>query len=626
MKLLKLGYLIAIIGLLTWSCKEDTPPQSDTTPSNTFPMQKILLNDLGDFKEPGANWQLAGEVYADRNEKHALDPTTGKGILVCLPSEAAKDNLFTNFEHEDLDLELDVLIPKGSNSGIYLMSRYEIQLFDSWGKEEAKHSDMGGIYQRWDESRPEAERGYEGRAPLVNAAKAPGLWQHVRIIFKAPRFDASGNKIRNAIFKEVYLNGTLVQKDQEVSGPTRAAAFDDEVQSAPLMLQGDHGPVAFRNIQYKKYKAQEVGLSELTVEKYDSRDDTIGVRLSAQPEATFKADTMSFLQAGQNQGYLLKYDGNLQIPLEGEYYFTTQVEGGAYLIINGDTLIDHNYYHGFGEKAFAKTKLQAGSVPFQFVYNKPSRGWRRSMALFIEGEEIAYQPLHAPSSVFISEPDEPIHIYANNEVVLQRSFIMHDEEKRTHVISVGSPAGVHYTYALDNATLLQAWHGKFLDATPMWYERGESQLVEPLGPEIEFQAGPTLAFLSNDKTAWPDSTQTGVSYKPLGYKIDEAGYPEFSMQLNETEITDKVWPDETEQKLSRNLNVKNANGETFIRLAKGSKIEQLPDGAYAVDDKKFYLAVTEKGEGEIFIRDVEQQELVYKPSGNTANIQYEIIW
>ena len=626
MKLLKLGYFIAVLGLLMWSCKEDTPPQSDTTPSNTFPMEQILLNDLGDFKDPAANWQLASEVYADRNEKHALEPTTGKGILVCLPSEEAKGNLFTDFDHEDLDMELDVLMPKGSNSGIYLMSRYEIQLFDSWGKVEAKHSDIGGIYQRWDESRAESERGYEGRAPLVNAAKAPGLWQHIRIVFKAPRFDANGNKIRNAIFKEVYLNGTLVQKDQEVSGPTRAAAFEDEVQSAPLMLQGDHGPVAFRNIRYKKYKAADVGLGNLMVEKYASKDDTIGLKMSADPDTTFQADTMSFLQAGQNQGYLLKYDGTLQIPLEGEYIFTAQVDGGAFLIINGDTLIDHNYYHGFGEKVFAKTKLQAGNVPFQFVYNKPSRGWRRSMALFVEGEEIAYQPLHAPSSIYISEPDEPIHIAANDEVVLQRSFMMHGDKKRTHVVSVGTPKNVHYTYALDNGTLLQAWHGNFLDATPMWFGRGPSQLAVPLGPEIEFQAGPTLAFLNSNEAAWPDSTQTGVSYKPLGYKTDEAGYPEFSMQLNETEITDKVWPDDNEQKLTRNLKVSNASSDAFIRLAKGSKIEQLPDGAYAVDDKKFYLAVTEKGEGEIFIRDVEQQELVYKPNGNAANIQYEIIW
>ena len=261
MQLSKNYFTLILSLLLLWSCKEENTTSDVALPLETFPMKKISLNDLDEFENPTANWQLADKVYADRNKDRFLEVSPGKGILANKPSDEAKENLFTNFSHQDIDLELDVLMPKKSNSGIYLMSRYEIQLFDSWGVNEAKHGDMAGIYQRWDEDKPDNEKGYEGRAPLVNAAKAPGLWQHLRIIFKAPRFDETGNKIKNAVFKEVYLNGTLVQKDQELSGPTRASAFEDEVPSAPLMLQGDHGPVAFRNIQYKKYQTDQVQIS-----------------------------------------------------------------------------------------------------------------------------------------------------------------------------------------------------------------------------------------------------------------------------------------------------------------------------------------------------------------------------
>jgi hypothetical protein len=109
-------------------------------------------------------------------------------------------NIFSALEHGDMVLSLDFLVPKGSNSGIYLQGRYEVQLFDSWGKEIPLSSDCGAIYERWDESRPEGKKGYEGHPPLANASLAPNLWQHLDITFQAPRFDASGKKIQPAPF------------------------------------------------------------------------------------------------------------------------------------------------------------------------------------------------------------------------------------------------------------------------------------------------------------------------------------------------------------------------------------------------------------------------------------------
>jgi len=74
------------------------------------------------------------------------------------------------------------------------MGRYEVQLFDSWSVKAPKYSDCGGIYERWDEARGPGKQGYEGHAPLANASRAPGLWQHLHIEFQAPRFDAAGKK------------------------------------------------------------------------------------------------------------------------------------------------------------------------------------------------------------------------------------------------------------------------------------------------------------------------------------------------------------------------------------------------------------------------------------------------
>ena len=214
-------------------------------------MQVLPLEDLSSFRHPGENWAIAGAVRANPEVRRDLSSEPGTGVLVNLPTDEAAENLFTDWEHDDLAIDLEVLMPKGSNSGVYLQGRYEIQLLDSWGVENPRHGDIGGIYQRWDPDRPEDERGYEGHPPRVNAARAPGEWQHLEIDFRAPRFDDDGRKISNGRFLRVVLNGELLHEDVEVKGPTRAAAFDDEQPTGPLMLQGDHGPVAFRNIRFR---------------------------------------------------------------------------------------------------------------------------------------------------------------------------------------------------------------------------------------------------------------------------------------------------------------------------------------------------------------------------------------
>ena len=88
--------------------------------------------------------------------------------------------------------------------------------------------------------------------PRVNASRAPGEWQWLRIRFRAPRFDTSNRKTENARFLRVVLNGQVVQENVEVEGPTRAHMDLPEAAENPLMLQGDHGPVAYRNIYIRQ--------------------------------------------------------------------------------------------------------------------------------------------------------------------------------------------------------------------------------------------------------------------------------------------------------------------------------------------------------------------------------------
>jgi len=215
------------------------------------PAAALVGQDLAAWQENRGDWMIVGEATMDPADPKLIATRPGSGVLVN-GRTGRTVNLFSKVQHGDVEAHVEFMVPKGSNSGVYFQGRYEIQILDSWGVEHPKYGDCGGIYERWG-----AQGGYEGRAPNTNASRAPGQWQTFDVIFRAPRFDAQGKKTANARFVKVVHNGVVVHENVEVTGPTRAAAFNDEKPTGPLMLQGDHGPVAYRNIRLKPVKLDE---------------------------------------------------------------------------------------------------------------------------------------------------------------------------------------------------------------------------------------------------------------------------------------------------------------------------------------------------------------------------------
>ena len=195
------------------------------------------------------DWRVAQSVGLDAKDEGKFAIQEGQGIFLN-GDKGRTVNLFSKAEHGDIEAHIEFCVPKGSNSGIYFQGRYEIQVLDSWGVKKLKYGDCGGIYQRG----PRKDKGadYPGKAPRVNASKAPGQWQSFDIVFRAPRFDKAGKKTADARFIKVVHNGQVIHEDEPVNGPTRAAAFNNEKPAGPLMLQGDHGPVAYRNLKIRK--------------------------------------------------------------------------------------------------------------------------------------------------------------------------------------------------------------------------------------------------------------------------------------------------------------------------------------------------------------------------------------
>lgn len=190
------------------------------------------------------DWKAVRAIRFER----VLSPTqlsgrgSGGGVIINGTGKTA--NLCSTRALGDVELYVEFMLAKGSNSGVYLQGLYEMQILDSWGTTEPlTSSDLGGIYHQWIDN-----RGVGGSAPRVNASRRPGQWQSYQAWFRAPRFDATGTKTEPGRFLRVLLNGQLVQQDVDVPGPTRAALDHPEGPTHPLMLQGDHGPIAFRHI------------------------------------------------------------------------------------------------------------------------------------------------------------------------------------------------------------------------------------------------------------------------------------------------------------------------------------------------------------------------------------------
>ncbi|HRC90053.1 MAG TPA: DUF1080 domain-containing protein [Bacteroidales bacterium] len=129
-------------------------------------------------------------------------------------------NIRTEREFEDFNLKLEVNVPQGSNSGVYLRGMYEIQIVDSYGKPLDSHN-MGALYSRI--------------TPTVSAEKPAGQWQTLDITLCDRHLT-------------VILNGVKIIDNQPVYGPTGGAIISDVLAPGPIYLQGDHGKVSFRNI------------------------------------------------------------------------------------------------------------------------------------------------------------------------------------------------------------------------------------------------------------------------------------------------------------------------------------------------------------------------------------------
>src|SRR5690606_26853971 len=291
--------------------------------------QAMPQNELGlqAFRQPTQGWQNVAGVSVPFAKPQTMTTQAGEGIFAFVPTRRVSQasDLVTIAEHGDIELEFDYLLAAGSRATIALQDAYEFIVSDSQAEAAATATGNGGI---------------TGYAPRQQVGKAPGLWQTVKLAFRAPEFDATGKKTLPARLVRAQLNGVTIHENAALhprSGATEKA-------TGPLRIAAS-GAIAFRN-----------------------------VKLSALPSG----------QANQGNN------------------------------------------------------------------NQPN----------------------------------PILVNAETARVL-RGFVDIPGRRVVHAESVGHPQHVHYTYDMDHGTIVQAWRRDFLDATPMWHNRGNGT-SRALGAPIYF--------------------------------------------------------------------------------------------------------------------------------------------
>lgn len=192
--------------------------------------------DLTGWKLKGkaekSQWKVGSATMDEKNPGQLVYSPEGTQLV-----NAGKGGIdvYSEAKFGDCRIEVEVMVPKGSNSGIYVMGEYEVQILDSWGRAKVGPGDIGGLYG--------------AAAPRTNAAKKPGEWQSFVIDFQAPRFGADGKKTSNAKFLKMVLNGETIHENVEMKGPTPSGVTGKEAATGPIMFQGDHGPVVYRNLR-----------------------------------------------------------------------------------------------------------------------------------------------------------------------------------------------------------------------------------------------------------------------------------------------------------------------------------------------------------------------------------------
>jgi hypothetical protein len=407
---------------------------------------------------------------------------------------------------------------------------------------------------------------------------------------------------------KVTWNGVVIHQNVELFGSTRAAAFQDEKPLGPLMFQGDHGPVTYRNIRITKLGNASVKIVPPVQYKIYENAFTREKKGDIQTVPKEKdLSTLTPVKVGETelidvsvsrrgtQYYVIT--GSFEVSKNNVYLFKGNYHGYANVLIDNELVlsdVDVPWYGmSFNEEVLGKKRLEAGKHTFRIGYTH--RDWERNVRAFglsvkAEGEGEGWQTLHDKKSEMEFSKTVMNEVYLTNQPIFQRSFVVFDGSKRTHAINVGFPQGVHYSYDTKSGSLLNVWRGRFINTTEMWHDRGGEQTAEPLGMSQQM----TGLFPLIDKMNLSPVSPSSLRYEGMQLvDIDGQKTPQYILKLGNLVLKDWSQPSPNNQGMTRNLSFSEIPTDKRILLAHAKKgIKKVSEGLYAIDDAAYFIKIS----------------------------------
>ena len=241
-----LSCLAILLALPLWPCSANASADDGPLPQDTEvwdPEPRVVTPAKNGEAPPDAIVLFDGRSVSEWRHKDGSDVkwTLADGALTVV---GGTGDIRTRREFGDVQLHIEWRTPSTvegngqgrGNSGVFLQGRYEIQILDSFENRTYSNGQAASLYKQ--------------EIPLVNASLPPGEWQSYDIVFRAPRFGASG-ELQAPAFVTVFHNGVLVLNHVEVQGDTvyiGSPSYSAHGPRQPLMLQDHWNPVSFRNI------------------------------------------------------------------------------------------------------------------------------------------------------------------------------------------------------------------------------------------------------------------------------------------------------------------------------------------------------------------------------------------
>ena len=424
-----------------------------------------------------------------------------------------------------------------------------------------------------------------GAAPRLDVSASPGSWHDLEVVFTAAAND------QPALFSAVYLDGTLLYYQLPIEGSTEEAG--------PLSFRVTGGRVDITEVSYTNSSGKPsyvnedgeaiLNIPQLRYEYYHLPTGTMDWRKFDETEPTSTGyvggfDLNSIRDRGMN--YAIRFTGNFDVPVAGDYEFSTYGPGFHRMYIDGEEIFDKSSLpRQFDVKA--SKQLTAGNhvMTLEYIQNN---GWNK-LNVYARAPGAAQRrflnTVDPDKNVATVSAANPTELKTDDRPYLLRGFTYfptpkpyEEAGKRTHALSVGEGQGPHYTVDLKTGALLQLWRGRFLDVHEMWDGRGHPQVMQPLGPTVSFDGSPQFLVLGDAERAWPDSLRALDQLRHRRYELDAKGRPTFHYELNGNELTDAIEP--TAEGIRRRLVHTGGSDEVYVLLASGREISELVPGTF----------------------------------------------